>query len=568
MIPNAVVSLMLALFLSLLVAVATLLKRRYLILICLSLMIMTWMFRSQIACLQSDMPFHYSLTRHVLETGMWFSPGDPFFVGVPTPLHFSLLHQIAAVLAHHFTVTDAWGIIACASILLAMLAAQCLAARVLKSPLQVSAATVFCGVDVALSAYIPGFSTMSRFVLWIAFSLVIGYVSDPQRPPQLKDAIVSGVLCGLAVAIRLFTGALGFIALLVLHIVVSRLLPVRGRIKYLACFTIFAVLVSAPWLVNPFSQGSLHSTSRVLQAPAALGYVASRVKAFVILSPSEPGYWQWWVWVFLSCCGVMIVLFGFCKRIINNEGIRVLVLTYIAMFLFPWCIVLRMLGVGEYTIFRFQDLLVRILAMIPIWLVVLVPILCLLRWAHTCRLTLAKVALGVAGLLTLAILCFPAACRMRLKFEYGRDTPERFAYIYDGKEAELACLKGDTVLSDAWTSYMIQHQLGFRCVTTPVGHSSALVDVTSRSDFIKRLFSGELESSEVAGVLEEMACDWVLINVPLAQGKRMPHFGREPFEYSNYDLTFASNYRCLKEVIVDDGIQLYAVDRCALRKTD
>jgi hypothetical protein len=227
--------------------------------------------------------------------------------------------------------------------------------------------------------------------------------------------------------------------------------------------------------------------------------------------------------------------------------------------LLPWRAVLAAGGADSYRTFRMMEIVGRGLLVFPPELalgVVLASLPALLPAAGG-RQTAARLA--AAALLAAALL--GPAMRLRLKMEYGARVRPRLEYVYAGKAALLDLPRGVVVLSDAWTSYMIQHVLGCFCVTTPSGHATSLVDVQGRSASIESLFAGEMGEARARAFLRVHGCGYVLVNKPLASGASIENFERTAVEYRGYRPEHLDRLPFLAKVIEDEDVALYRVER-------
>jgi hypothetical protein len=159
----------------------------------------------------------------------------------------------------------------------------------------------------------------------------------------------------------------------------------------------------------------------------------------------------------------------------------------------------------------------------------------------------------------LLAIMFAPACQLRMKISYGRGVKPRFAYVYENKPVLMGAVHGNTVASDAWTSYMIASELGFRCVVVPVGHSAGLVDVAGRSRILKELFSSRLAPSVAESFLRDHGVGFVLVNLRLAHRRPVPFFERIPEEYSGYRDDWAADMGFLTDIYRDEDVVLYQV---------
>lgn len=218
------------------------------------------------------------------------------------------------------------------------------------------------------------------------------------------------------------------------------------------------------------------------------------------------------------------------------------------------------LRIRSYRTERLVNVTGRMLILIPPSLFLFIVAVKLRNMSDgTNRNTLFRIVQTTGLFAVLFLILSGPAIRTRMRFEVPCNVRSRFGYITEKKGDILRVLRGQVVLSDMWTAYMTKYELGFYCVTAPIGHSSAIVDVIERSRQSQRFFAGRMTEKEADVFLRRYGISYVLVNLHLARHEHGTEFS--PIEYEDYNEDYVNGLKILELIYRDDRIILWRVKK-------
>ena len=509
----------------------------------------------------SDAPFHLALIREHIEKSQWLFPGDPFFSGYPTPLHHSLVHVLGAILARMTgSVEYAWTFLGVIYLWLAVTTAVLLGNAIFYRARYTYGFAVLFILMLLTSSMIPDLSLFSALFIFIGY---VGVIRTVERGRiSWHDAVVIGLLCGLAIAIRLLPGLFGYAGIisLMIFMVVQKKMKVSHpvAVAFLVCLPL---IIASPWLGNMIGQSLVvergESALPVNTLPSYLelrkGYVVDMFRLFPFV---------WLRHILLSIYVTGIILLFRDKKFLYKQScivLRWIVIFYAVLFILPWRWFAELCGLDSYSTWRLVYVMSRMLVLVPPALpLFLVTLILHERGIFSEDVRGKKLFSGVQAISSFAILCVilsGPAIRTRMRFETPYNVRSRLGYLTVQQKPLLSLVKGEIVLSDAWTSYLTKYKLGFYCVTIPAGHSSPGVDVVERSCQAQRFFSGCMSEKENAVFLRSYGIRYVLVNLPLVRNE--PGLELSSVEYKNYNSDYLKGLKILELLYQDDELILW-----------
>lgn len=509
----------------------------------------------------SDVPFHLALIREHVETGQWLFPGDPFFSGYVTPLHHSLLHIIGAMFVMITrSVEHVWTILGIVYLVMAVIAAVLLGRTIFYKAHYGYGFAVLFVLMLLTSSMIPDLSLFSSLLIFIGYVAVIRVVAKESL--YVRDAVIIGLLCGLAIAIRLLPGLFGYAGIIFLIVWMS----IRKRIEIphisaMILIVLLPMVIASPWLANMIGQAAGVQTAECDYYVDIPSYLKLRAGYFLTMFRIFLFVWLKYIVMALYIGGGII--FFIDKRVLQKQSsivLRWLVVFYIVLFFFPWEYFSTICGLDSYRTDRLVNVTGRMLILIPSSLFLFILVVKLRTMSDGVnRNTLFRIVQTTGLFAVLFLILSGPAIRTRMRFEIPCGVRSRFEYITEKKEDILRVLKKQVVLSDAWTSYMTKYELDFYCVTAPVGHSSAIVDVVERSRQSQRFFAGLMTEREADVFLRRYGINYVLVNLHLARHGETTDFS--PIEYEDYNEDYVNGLKILELIYRDDEIILWRVKK-------
>lgn len=522
--------------------------------------ILFWIYRHQMIVLFSDVPFHLSAIRVTVRHGVF--PPDPFFPDQPTPLHYGYLHIAGAWMARLLgRASRAWWALGLLSFALAAITGfrfgHVLAPR--------SFAPYLCALIFAVypwNGMIPDLRLVSALFALNAFLSAIRLAEKGVM--RRSDLPVIGLLLGIAIGIRIFTGGLGFIGVCVVLLFTSGV-HWRQRLIHVLMICGIVLLTTIPilFLILNYAGGAADVVSGTSALPATHSYARDVRHAYETYFAFIPFVSLRIVYYLLTACAVFCLWWPGGRASISSKKLRVWVLFVAVVSLLPWRSLLLQFFSGD-ALFSHMTINGRALNLWPPACSVAVVLCSLGIVAERFRrqrfpIRAAVVYLALLGLALPAV--FPTAARLRLRTEYGSSMQCPFQQLIAGvPEGLLAELKDKTVLSDAWTSYKLQERLQTHCVVIPAGHSTGKVQTAARAEKIQSWFSGKLSDASAKQMLQEFGVEFVLINVPLANRQFSSHFVYSASEYENINWSNLLDTSDLKLRFKNDYVMLLCVN--------
>ena len=530
--------------------------------LCLVLLfcLMGWMvvYRSQQLCLYSDTPVHLAMIEKEAQCGLF--PGDPFFPGFPTPLHYSPLHVIggALVTVAGLSVEGSWMVL---GLLYAGLLffSSLLFGRALFGDVKIAwVQALLTTLWLCLGDMVPHLGLSSVFSTLLAMSLLLD--SAQRQTLSWLWVVCIAAIMGFALAVRLYPGLPGYLLLLVLIcFLLGRLHEMKHRSAKAIFLVLCPIILAWPWLSLVFDHGQGSGMAHVPGWPGWDVYWAIRLNYLR----------EMWLWKYagpaiagrlclcLMCLGGCVLLF---TRMLSRTT-RLFMGWMIGSLVVCWLIPVELCLAGSLSgdqMRRMGDIFGRFTSLIaPMALAFGVILYCKRQAASA--MTGRAWAWSSLALLCLILLCLGPASSLRLKTTYGHAMRPRLDFLHSGKEKVFSVLRGRTVLSDSWTSYLTQHALGTYVVAIPEGHSSEMVDVRYRSNLIAALFSGVLPESSVRRLMAKYHVEFILINKVLAENRPIPHLEVKAVEYSGFNSSYMKKNPLFTLYYEDEDVLLLAV---------
>lgn len=285
----------------------------------------------------SDAPFHLALIREHIETRQWLLPGDPFFSGYITPLHHSLLHIIGAMFVMITGLVEhAWVILGIVYLIIAIITAVLLGRTIFYKAQYGYGFTVLFILMLLTTSMIPDLSLFSSLLIFMGYVAVIRVVANGCL--YMCDAAIIGLLCGLAIAIRLLPGLFGYVGIICLIVWMG----IRKRIEIphisaMILIVLLPIVMASPWLCNMIGQAVGVQTTEFGYCVDIPSYLKLRAGYFLTMFRIFPFVWLWYIVMALYIGGC--ILFFIDKRLLQKQSSMVLrwfVVFYIVLFFFPW----------------------------------------------------------------------------------------------------------------------------------------------------------------------------------------------------------------------------------------
>lgn len=489
-----------------------------------------WLTRQHIYNIGYDTWMHLALIQRGVADGLF--AGDPYYVGFPTPPHYSVVDIFCILLskALHIAPHLLWGNLSPIFATLIFLSFIWWYKELIGDPVLGWLAGLLFIVSIAGEWH---YAIYPRNAALILFALSHLFYFQSVRTKKDKYILYTGISIGLCIMSHLFAGIMCLISL-VAYIFVNWLVEKihrRPRMKLadLRCLASIPIglVVASPWLIVFGKQALMHDEASISHYSLPGSNIEAKIPGWTYTCYKPDLFWKAFptlLWL-LAGLGLLICLYQVIRGNYKPHHVFLLsaaVIPVLVLFTPLYSPIVNTFG--EWMPSRFMKI-VPVPALTALSGGAIFQLLFSLRTKHRKQSIVIRSSGILLGFIAMLIV-IPPSIEIQKNLHLVRNQVLAPLDTWDSDFHELeGILKNKVVLTDPWTSYFLPYYTEAFTVAIPAAHGSPYINHEARLADVSAMLNPQTTIADRHELLDRYRVDYVMLNLRPEMDKEASRYG-------------------------------------------